>query len=61
MNVTINELRSVAAEDAGIIKIRDATFDNKDEEQSPFHQDTVLSKLLFHIKLFPKNLPLLQR
>ena len=51
----------MAAEDAGIIRIRDATFDKKDEEQSPFHRDTVLSKLLFHIKLFPKNLPLLQR
>lgn len=51
----------MAAEDAGIIKIRDAACDNEDEEQSPFHQETGLLKLLFHIKLFSNNLPLLQR
>lgn len=50
----------MAAEDAGIINIRDATCDNGDEEQSPFHQETGLSKIFFYIKLFPNNLPFLQ-
>lgn len=39
----MHKLHLVAVEDAGIIKIRDATIDNEDYEQMPFHQETGLS------------------
>lgn len=57
----MHKLHLVAVEDAGIIKIRDATIDNEDYERMHFHRETGLSQLLLQIKLLSDNLPLLQR
>lgn len=37
---------------AGVIEISDATFDNEDDEEMPFHQNTGMSDLFFHIKYY---------